>query len=84
MPTKDEFAKAIAAKLRAAELRSAGHLELNAGELHRELGGYPGAVHQMPSCCDALYEVHRAGDTILAKPPKGKGATLTIRYKLPR
>lgn len=84
MPTKAEFAKAIAAKFRAGELRNADHLDLNAGELHRELGGYPSANHQMPSCCDALLDAQRTRDTIMAKPPKGKGASLTIRYNLPR
>lgn len=85
MPTREEFSNAIRAKLREAELRGAGHLDLNAGELHRELGGYPAAgAHQMPSCCEALYAEQRTGDTILARPPKGKGASLTVRYKLPR
>ncbi|MBX9829559.1 MAG: hypothetical protein K2Y27_31785 [Xanthobacteraceae bacterium] len=84
MPTKEEFARAIGARLRDAELRGADNLDLNSGQLHRDLGGYPGPGHQMPSCCDALYSVQRAGDTILTRPPKGKGASLTIRYKLPR
>lgn len=84
MPTKDEFAKSVSAKLREAQLRGARHLDLNSGQLHRELGGYPGTGHQMPSCCDALYEAQRTGDTVLARPPKGKGASLTIRFKLPR
>jgi hypothetical protein len=41
------------------------HIDINSGDLHRKLGGYP-------------------GDEVLAAPPKGKGATLTIRYVLPR
>lgn len=84
MPTKEEFGKAVGAKLREAELRGGEHLDLNSGELHRELGGYPGPNHQMSSCCDALYDAQRAGDTILSSPAQGKGASLTIRFKLPR
>ena len=26
----------------------------------------------------------RAGDVVIAEPPKGTGASLTIRYRLPR
>ena len=37
-------------------MRGAGHVEINSGELHRAVGGYPGADHRMPMCCDAMYE----------------------------
>ena len=87
MPTKAEFSEELRARLRRAELAGGTHIEINAGELHRKLGGYPGdagAVHQMPSCCDAMYDEKRAGDTVIASPPKGRGPSLTIRYALPR
>ncbi len=84
MPTTDDFAEAISAKLREAGRRGAGHIDINSGELHRELGGYPGPRAAMPSCCNALYAARRLGDEILSQPPKGKGASLTIRFKLPR
>jgi hypothetical protein len=38
----------------------------------------------MPSCCEAMYAEKRTGDVIIARPPEGMGASLTIRYKLPR
>jgi hypothetical protein len=38
----------------------------------------------MPICCSVMTQQVKAGDTTLRKPPKGAGATLTIRYKLPR
>jgi hypothetical protein len=84
MPSKDEFRAELRARLRRAELRGAAELEVNSGELHRALGGYPTSPHQMPSCCDVMYEERRAGDEIVAAPPKGRGASLTICYKLPR
>jgi 5-methylcytosine-specific restriction protein A len=84
MPTVEEFRAELRQQLRDAELRGASHLEVNSGALHRKLGGYPEGPHQMPSCCDAMYGEQKAGDVILAKPPKGKGASLTISYKLPR
>jgi 5-methylcytosine-specific restriction protein A len=49
------------------------------------IGGYPGAgKHRMPVCCEAMRSEKRAGDEIVFEPPKGKGASLTIRYRLPR
>ena len=84
MPTKEEFRNALKARLRRAALLGAEHLDVNSGELHRTLGGYPGARHQMPSCCEAMYSEQGVGDEIIAQPPKGRGASLTIRYKVPR
>ena len=84
MPTTQDFTDAIRARLRLAELRDEDHLDINSGELHRSLGGYPGPKAAMPSCCNAMYAEQRATDAIISQPPKGKGASLTIRYKLPR
>lgn len=58
--------------------------DVNSGNLHREVGGYPGPNHRMPVCCAVMRAFMRAGDRVLAEPPKGKGASLTIRYTLPR
>ena len=85
LPTKANFRNELRAQLRAAERRGEPWLEVNAGALHRKLGEYPAPVHQMPSCCDAMYDEMGAGDVRLpGGPKKGKGASLTIRYVLPR
>ena len=84
MPTKDDFREELRARLRRATARGAKEIVINAGELHRALGGYPGQGHQMPSCCDAMHEAQRGTDEELASPPSGRGASLTIRYGLPR
>jgi 5-methylcytosine-specific restriction protein A len=57
---------------------------VNAGELHRLVGGYPGTNHRMPVCCSTMRSEMRGGDTILQQPPKGNGASLSIEYYLPR
>jgi hypothetical protein len=31
-----------------------------------------------------MYDEQKAGDEVISRPPKGKGASLTIRYRLPR
>lgn len=37
-------------------------LEVNSGDVHRSLGGYPGADHRMPLCCEVMYAEQRADD----------------------
>ncbi|MGV3554226.1 MAG: Swt1 family HEPN domain-containing protein [Croceibacterium sp.] len=79
-----DFERYIRESLTEAVREGHSHLELNAGQLHRQLGGYPGKSHQMTSCCAAMHRVKKAGDLIIRQPPSGKGASLTIRYQLPR
>ncbi len=59
-------------------------VEVNAGRLHRLVGDYPGAGHRMPVCCGAMRRAMAPGDEVVFQPPRGKGARLTIRYRLPR
>lgn len=84
MPTTEDFRRELRAQLGRAQRSGAPHIEINSGELHRKVGDYPGPNHRMPMCCDIMYEAHTVGDEIISKPPKGKGASLTIRFKLPR
>lgn len=84
MPSKDEFRRELSARFRRAVERNATSLEVNSGELHRSLGGYPGPNHQMPSCCDVMHEATGKDDEIVTSPPSGRGASLTIRYRIPR
>jgi hypothetical protein len=83
-PSSDDFRKELAAQLTRAEKRGASHVEINSGELHRAVGDYPGPHHRMPMCCEAMYRERRGDDEIVSQPPGGKGAGLTIRYRLPR
>ncbi len=80
----EDFRRVLGTKLRTAAASGASHLDVNAGELHRGFGGYPGPDHRLPACCAAMRSTIRSGDVVLAAPPKGAGASLTIRYRLPR
>ena len=84
MPTMDDFRSFIAASF--AEAKNAGQtsITLKSGDVHRQLGGYPSKNHQIPSCCNAMIEAMKGSDNILRQPLKGKGATLMIRYRIPR
>jgi hypothetical protein len=79
-----DFHDELVAQIGRAQKHGAPHVEINSGELHRKIGGYPGAGHRMPLCCDAMYFEQHPGDEIVCSPKQGKGASLTIHYKLPR
>jgi 5-methylcytosine-specific restriction protein A len=78
------FEEALAARLRKAERAARAFEDVVSGDLHRTVGGYPGPSHRMPACCSVMTRAMRRGDRIITAPPSGKGATLTIRYRLPR
>ena len=85
MDQRDCFGSELAAMLARGERQGRPHVEVNAGELHRLVGGYPNAgQHRMPMCCEAMLTERREGDEIVFQPEHQSGASLTIRYRLPR
>jgi 5-methylcytosine-specific restriction protein A len=86
MASRDDFRSEIQAQIDRAVRQGRPHLEINAGELHRTLGGYPqGGSHAMPSCCAAMYEEFEKGKAeIIFQTSSGHSASLTIRYLMPR
>ena len=78
------FRDHLHAEFSRAEKQGKPHADINSGNLHRAIGDYPGSKHRLPVCCEVMYNEMKASDEIIAAPPKGKGASLTIRYKLPR
>jgi hypothetical protein len=81
--TEADFLPAIRGLMREAQAASRSFVDINAGDVHRGVGDYPGD-HRMPICCRVMKADMRGGDVILSTPPKGQGASLTIRYQLPR
>ena len=84
MVTSDEFSKALLEIFRHESSKGKSSIIVNSGELHRMLGGYPGRDHRMPICCNVMRKAMTSKDRILSEPPKGSGASLTIKYMLPR
>jgi hypothetical protein len=82
MPTEQDFRTEIRGQMREAQTASASFVDINSGQVHHAVGGYPGPNHRMPVCCQVMKADIRAGDEVL--PPNGQGGSLTIRYKLPR
>ena len=83
-PSTDEFREELRSALNEAARLGFVAVDVNAGNLHRRVGGYPGADHRMPACCEALYSEMGPKDEVVEQPEGGKGASVTIRYVLPR
>ena len=82
--TGERFRAELMLMFREAEAAGNALLDVEAKELHRRVGGYPGPDHRMPSCCGAMRAKMGPGDIVLYSPPSGHGANLRIRYRLPR
>jgi len=82
--TAAEFRAQLDKLLSAASKLEFVAVEVNAGKLHRMVGGYPGPTHRMPMCCEAMRSRMTKADAIVTQPPRGNGASLTVRYRLPR
>jgi 5-methylcytosine-specific restriction protein A len=88
MANTEEFKTEIKAQIQRAIRQHRPHLEINAGELHRAVGGYPtknGEHHNMPSCCAVMREELKRGNAeIVFETASGNAAAFTVRYNLPR
>ncbi len=82
--TAQQFRNTLRNLLLEAQQQGKRVVDINSGQLHRIAGGYPGISHRMPSCCEVMRNAMTMRDTITRQPPKGNGASLTIRYFLPR
>jgi hypothetical protein len=68
LPTREQFDHEIRRRFLEAELRGTPSVTLNAGKIHRELGGYPGLGHHMPLRSEAMYRVYEVTDDLRALP----------------
>jgi hypothetical protein len=85
MPTAEEFREQLLEVFRVATQKRKSFVIVKAGRLHRAVGEYPNSkTHRMPVCCEVMRSAMHKGDVVVGEPPKGKGATLIIRYTLPR
>jgi hypothetical protein len=82
MVSIDHFRQELLAQMTRATKVGLIDVLINSGELYRSLGGYPGSIRGMPSCCDAMQAEIKPGDTLLVE--RTNGAGMTVRYLLPR
>jgi 5-methylcytosine-specific restriction protein A len=84
MPSPEDFQSGLDSMFASAQQQGKSFVEIKSGDLHRSVGGYPGHVHRLPTCCRVMKRNMKPGDQILQQPPSGAGATLIIQFKLPR
>jgi 5-methylcytosine-specific restriction protein A len=84
MPTPKDFQSELDSIFASAQQQGKSFVEIKSGDLHRSVGGYHRHNHRLPSCCRVMKKNMKPGDQILQQPPSGVGATLIIRFKLPR
>jgi len=80
--TYDDIKNVLDQKLNDAKQQGLREIQINSGELHRDIGDYPRPNHRMPMICKVLRDYMRRNDEIIEEPPKGQGASLTILYHL--
>ena len=83
-PAAEDFRAALRARLHRATEAGQMSPEVRSGDLHREVGGYPGPDHRMPVCRRVMRGEMTKADELVTAPPKGNGASVVIRYRLPR
>lgn len=88
-PTASEFRVELREQIARAQRQGRPHIEINAGELHRVLGGYPPKAGDpaaaMPTCCEVMWQEYvRGNDDVIHRTDSGHSASLTIRYQFPR
>ena len=85
-PSADDFPTALQGRFREASGVGRRWMYVTASDLHREVEGHSTSAGEdrMRLCVDAMRDAMRDGDTVLCEAPGGDGATLTIRYLLPR
>jgi hypothetical protein len=77
VPT-DYIRQELLAQLGRAAAQGCIDILINSGELYRSIAG----CSRSGSCCDAMQEEFKMGDTLLLD--RTNGAGMTVRYLLPR
>ena len=81
-PTRAEIEGYLHKILEDARKKGLSSIVVNAGDLHRMVGGYPGPCNRMTMVCGAMRRRMQDGDEVLDSPPSGDGASVKIRYRL--
>ena len=83
-PTAEDFQAELERIFNEAKRSGVSYVDVRAGDLHTKVGGYPAANHRMPVCCSVLRRNMSAHDEVMDAPKSGQGASLVIRYRIPR
>ena len=84
MPTASDFQTELNNIFLSAQNKGLFYIDVKSDDLHKQVGGYSKHNHRMPVCCEVMKRNIKKGDQILQQPQKGQGASLIIRYTLPK
>jgi hypothetical protein len=82
MPSRNDFEMTLDRIIGNAKNAGLTSITVRSGDLHMEVGDYPGPNNRMPICCSVMRSRMRPSDEIIEQPPKGNGANLVIKYFL--
>ena len=82
VPTQLDFQNELDNLFMKAREDGKEFIEVTSKQVHSNVGGYPSNNHRMPVCCDVMLAKMQSSDEIIEQPPKGKGATLKVKYYL--
>ena len=81
MLTVPDFQNHLNDILSSAQNKGFQFVDVKSGDLLKRVGAHN---NRMSLCCSVMKNNMKTGDIILHEPPSGQGASLIIRYKLPR
>lgn len=86
MPKADDFRDKLEMEFESAMADGQHHIDIRSVDLHAKCGDYPSGNgnHRMPACCKVMHAAMGSEDEVLKSPPSGQGASLVIRYRIPR
>jgi hypothetical protein len=77
-PTAWEFRNQLTIILNVARQNGKPYVDVDSGNLHKQVGGHSNSNHRMPVCRDVMIRMMQRGDSVL----KEHGETVMIRYVL--
>ena len=82
IPTAWDFRNKLTVILNTAKHSGKPYVDVESGNLHKELGGDSNSHHRLPIFHEVMTKMMRPGDSILKEARHGHGATMLVRYIL--
>ena len=79
-PTAWDFRNKLTVILNTAKHSGKPYVDVESGNLHKELGGDSNSRHRLPIFHEVMTKMMRRGDLILKEPRNSDGATMLVRY----
>ena len=81
-PNRQDFERCLNIILDIARSNNLSSIIIEAKQLHKIVGEYPGPNHRMPVCCSVMRATMSESNEELPNKLKKDGASLKIRYHL--